>query len=223
MSEAPSELTPPAPNYRRAAYLTSAAKLSQCPPDEGWEVAFAGRSNAGKSSAINSLTGNSKLAKTSRTPGRTQLINFFQLSDCQRLVDLPGYGFAKVPLAVKQEWTRQLEKYLQERQCLRGLILLMDVRHPMQPFDQQMLNWAIEASMPVHILLTKADKLKKGPAGNTLLQVRAGLKAHGDLVSVQLFSALKHTGHEELLAVLKAWLTDASVYQDDEADTVEVE
>ena len=199
---------PGAPNYRRAAYLTSAAKLSQCPPDEGWEVAFAGRSNAGKSSAINSLTGNSKLAKTSRTPGRTQLINFFELSEQQRLVDLPGYGFAKVPLAVKREWTKQLENYLQQRECLRGLVLLMDVRHPLQAFDRLMLDWALAAAMPVHILLTKADKLKKGPATSTLLKVRGELEPHRELVSVQLFSALKHSGHEQLLAVLNAWLTD---------------
>jgi GTP-binding protein len=209
---------PSAPNYRGAEFLTSASKLSQCPADSGWEVAFAGRSNAGKSSAINSLTGNKKLAKTSKTPGRTQLINFFQLSQDQRLVDLPGYGFAKVPLAVKREWTKQLENYLQKRESLRGLILLMDVRHPMQPFDQQMLNWALEASMPVHILLTKADKLKRGPASSALLKVRSELKPHGQLASVQLFSATKHSGHEELIKVLNAWLTDASVYDDDADD-----
>ncbi len=216
MSATDSGCAPGAPNYRRAAYLTSAAKFSQCPTDEGWEVAFAGRSNAGKSSAINSLTGNSKLAKTSRTPGRTQLINFFAVSDSQRLVDLPGYGFAKVPLAVKREWTRQLEAYLQQRQCLRGLILMMDVRHPLQDFDRQMLEWALAATMPVHILLTKSDKLKRGPASATLHKVRAQLAPHRDLVSAQLFSALKHTGHEELLNVLNAWLTDSSVYGEDE-------
>ncbi len=208
MSETLSNPAPAVPNYRKVAYLTSAAKVSQCPPDEGWEVAFAGRSNAGKSSVINSLTGNSKLAKTSRTPGRTQLINFFELSESQRLVDLPGYGFAKVPLAVKKEWTRQLENYLQQRQCLRGMVLVMDVRHPLQPFDQQMLDWALAASMPVHILLTKADKLKRGPASSTLLKVRAALEAQTALVSVQLFSSLKHSGHEDLLAVLNGWLTD---------------
>ena len=195
------------PNYRGAQFLTSAAKLSQCPPDEGWEVAFAGRSNAGKSSAINSLTTNNKLAKTSKTPGRTQLINFFALSESQRLVDLPGYGFAKVPLKVKQEWTRQLENYLQKRQCLRGLIVLMDIRHPLQPFDQQMLDWAASADMPVHILLTKADKLKRGAANATLLQVRSALEPLGERASVQLFSALKHTGHEEMTATLDNWLT----------------
>jgi GTP-binding protein len=205
----PEHSTAPAtPDYRRAQFLTSAAKVSQCPPDGGWEVAFAGRSNAGKSSAINSLTNNKKLAKTSKTPGRTQLINFFELSESQRLVDLPGYGFAKVPLAVKREWTKQLENYLQNRQCLRGLILLMDIRHPLQPFDQQMLDWALQAAMPVHILLTKADKLKRGAASTALLQVRASLKDNADLVSVQLFSALKHDGHKELIAVLDRWLTD---------------
>ena len=195
------------PIYRGAQFLTSAAKLNQCPPDEGWEVAFAGRSNAGKSSAINSLTNNNKLAKTSKTPGRTQLINFFALSESQRLVDLPGYGFAKVPLKVKQEWTRQLENYLQKRQCLRGLIVLMDIRHPLQPFDQQMLDWAASADMPVHILLTKADKLKRGAANATLLQVRSALEPLGERASVQLFSALKHTGHEEMTATLDIWLT----------------
>ena len=215
MHDAVTPESPGRPSYRAARFLTSAAKLAQCPPDSGWEVAFAGRSNAGKSSAINSLTGNRKLARTSRTPGRTQLINFFELSDSQRLVDLPGYGFAKVPQAVKQAWTRQLENYLQRRQSLRGLVLMMDARHPLQPFDQQMLEWAVQAAMPVHILLTKADKLKKGPAKNTLLKVRTQLAEHGDLVTVQLFSALKHTGHDQLIEVLDAWLTDSSVYEEE--------
>lgn len=203
------------PNYITAEFLTSASKLNQCPADLGWEVAFAGRSNAGKSSAINTLTGNRKLARTSKTPGRTQLINFFRLSEEQRLVDLPGYGFAKVPLAVKREWTRQLERYLQERRCLRGLILLMDVRRPLLEFDRMMLDWAVAAGMPVHVLLTKADKLKKGPAKSTLLQVRSELTDQADMVSVQLFSALKKTGLEELCKVLNAWLTDLSVLEDE--------
>jgi len=206
-----------APNYRQAQFLTSAAKVSQCPLDEGWEVAFAGRSNAGKSSAINSLTDNKKLARTSRTPGRTQLINFFQLSDSQRLVDLPGYGYAKVPMAIKREWNKQLENYLQQRESLRGLILLMDSRRPMQPFDEQILQWALSAHMPVHILLTKSDKLKKGPAKSTLLKLRSQLSAHKNTVSVQLFSALKHTGHEELTRVLNAWLTDTGTYDEEGA------
>ncbi len=206
------------PNYRSAQFLTSAAKVSQCPPDEGWEVAFAGRSNAGKSSAINSLTDNKKLARTSRTPGRTQLINFFQLSDNQRLVDLPGYGYAKVPMAIKREWNKQLENYLRQRESLRGLVLLMDSRRPMQPFDEQMLQWALTANMPVHILLTKSDKLKKGPAKSALLKLRSQLAQHRDCISIQLFSALKHTGHKELIAVLNTWLTDTGVYKQSAED-----
>jgi GTP-binding protein len=220
MDKADSSITVTAPRYRQAEFLTSARKVSQCPPDEGWEVAFAGRSNAGKSSAINSLTNNKKLARTSKTPGRTQLLNFFSLSEQQRLVDLPGYGFAKVPQAVKQAWIKQLEGYLQRRESLRGLILLMDARHPLQPFDEQMLSWAITANMPVHILLTKSDKLKKGPAKAAMLQVQAKLQEHRTLVSVQLFSALKHTGHQQLTAVLDDWLTDTSVY---EAESVEAD
>ena len=196
-----------APNYRAAEFLTSARKVSQCPPDSGYEVAFAGRSNAGKSSAINSLTQNKKLARTSKTPGRTQLLNFFALTEDQRLVDLPGYGFAKVPKAVKQAWIKELEGYLQRRESLRGLILLMDSRHPMQPFDEQMLSWAVAANMPVHILLTKSDKLKKGPAKAAMLKVSAEVQEHKELVSVQLFSSLKHTGHQELIRVLNTWLT----------------
>lgn len=204
------------PNFRAAQFLTSASKLKQCPADKGWEVAFAGRSNAGKSSAINALTGNRKLARTSKTPGRTQLINFFSISEQQRLVDLPGYGYAKVPEAVKREWVRQLEYYLQHRQCLRGMILLMDVRRPLQDFDRMMLDWSLAATMPVHILLTKADKLKKGPAKSTLLQVRDQLTmAESELVSVQLFSALKKTGMEPLTEVLNGWLTEGSAVEDE--------
>ncbi len=207
MTETPEIDALAAPDYRRAEFLTSAADWAGCPADEGREVAFAGRSNAGKSSAINSLTGNSRLARTSRTPGRTQLINFFRLGDRQRLVDLPGYGFARVPLAVKQAWTRQMELYLQRRQSLRGLILLMDVRHPLQPFDLQMLNWCVAADMPVHLLLTKADKLKRGAAQAALMQVRKGLQAYGDLASVQLYSAVSHAGRDQLVAVLDGWLS----------------
>lgn len=205
------KISPKVPDFHSAEFLTSAAKLNQCPPDNGWEVAFAGRSNAGKSSAINSLTKNKKLARTSKTPGRTQLINFFSLTEEQRLVDLPGYGYAKVPESVKKEWAKTLEAYLQHRQCLRGMILLMDVRHPMQPFDQQLLNWATSAEMPVHILLTKSDKLKNGPAQSALLKLRQGLRSYDDLVSAQLFSALKHKGHKELIDVLNHWLCDTDV------------
>lgn len=209
----------PRPVYRKASFLTSAAKFSQCPPDEGWEVAFAGRSNAGKSSAINSLTGNRKLARTSRTPGRTQLINFFDLGPSQRLVDLPGYGYAKVPKKMKDAWNRQLEAYLQERQSLRGLVLLMDIRHPLQPFDEQLIAWGAAASMPIHVLLTKADKLSRGAGKQEMLKVRGRLAHLEDLASVQLFSALKHQGHEELIVVLDRWLTDASVLEPESTDS----
>ena len=198
-------------NFRRATFLQSASQLSNAPPDSGSEVAFAGRSNAGKSSAINTLTENSKLARTSRTPGRTQLINFFSLSETQRIVDLPGYGYAKVPLKMKREWNRHMENYLQHRQSLRGLILLMDVRHPLTDQDEQMIAWASAATMPVHVLLTKADKLKKGPAKSSLLGVQARLLEFGDLVSAQLFSSLKREGLKELEKKLTAWLTDDSV------------
>ena len=204
-------------DFHQAQFLQSASNLSNAPPDGGSEVAFAGRSNAGKSSAINTLTGNRKLARTSRTPGRTQLINFFSLSDDQRLVDLPGYGYAKVPLKMKQAWNRHMEQYLQRRQSLRGLILLMDVRHPLTDADEQMLNWAAAAEMPVRVLLTKADKLKRGPAKSTLLAVQARLLEFGDLASAQLFSSLKGDGLPALRKKLQNWLTDDSVLT--EADT----
>jgi GTP-binding protein len=198
--------------------LTSAARLAKCPPDTGAEVAFAGRSNAGKSSAINTLTDNKKMAKTSKTPGRTQLINFFTISEQQRLVDLPGYGYAKVPLEVKNEWQKHLEHYLRERQSLAGLVLLMDCRHPLQDFDRMMLSWAQSCEMPVHILLTKADKLKKGPANNTLHAVRRELLSM-EGVSVQLFSSLKRSGLEGLVSIMSDWLTlPQQVVGDSEAD-----
>lgn len=209
---------PTAPLYNGAAFLTSARKLNQCPDDSGWEVAFSGRSNAGKSSAINCLTSNKKLARTSKTPGRTQLINFFALSEQQRLVDLPGYGFAKVPLAVKRDWQQQMAIYLWERQSLRGLIQLMDVRHPLQEFDKMMLDWAFQAQMPVHVLLTKADKLKKGPAKSSQLQVQRETAQYGDNISIQLFSALKGSGLAELKSVLNHWLTDTSVYEAEDGE-----
>jgi GTP-binding protein len=215
-ANSPDKSPPGGLNFRAAQFQTSAGQLSGCPPDEGWEVAFAGRSNAGKSSAINSLTDNSKLARTSRTPGRTQLLNFFTLSPTQRLVDLPGYGYARVPEAVKRAWARQIEQYLQHRRSLRGLVLVMDVRHPLRDFDRRMIEWCGAAHMPVHILLTKADKLKRGPAQSTLLKVRGTLADRADLVSVQLFSALKHTGLDELRRVLNAWLTDISVLDEEE-------
>ncbi|MEH6471396.1 MAG: ribosome biogenesis GTP-binding protein YihA/YsxC [Halopseudomonas sp.] len=196
-------------HYNAARYLISANKFSQCPEDDGAEVAFAGRSNAGKSSAINALTNNSKLARISKTPGRTQLINFFELNrpEC-KLVDLPGYGYAKVPMAMKVHWQKHLDEYLQKRQCLNGVVLVMDIRHPMKEFDQMMVEWCKESEMPLHILLTKADKLKRGPAQSTMLTLRKQLKAElGELVSVQVFSALKKTGIDTLQQRLDGWLS----------------
>ena len=192
--------------YRQATFLISANHLHQLPDENGVEVAFAGRSNAGKSSALNTLTENRNLARTSKTPGRTQMINYFSLDEQRRLVDLPGYGFAKVPEKVKKHWQATLEGYLRQRQCLQGLVMVMDIRHPLKPFDIQMLNWCQGVQMPVHIILTKADKLKHGAACNTLQQVRRTLKQDYPGATAQLFSALKREGVEELRAVLDRWL-----------------
>jgi GTP-binding protein len=192
--------------YRRAAFLISAGQPRQFPQGDGAEVAFAGRSNAGKSSAINTLCGNKSLAKTSKTPGRTRLINFFSLDQHRRLVDLPGYGYAKVPDKTKREWEQLMEAYLQQQRTLRGLIIIMDIRHPMKDFDWQMLEWCHYYQLPAHVLLTKADKLKRGAQQNSLLAVRKILKDSGSDATVQIFSALKQTGLEELVARLNQWL-----------------
>lgn len=197
-------------NFNTVKFLISAQTLQQCPADNGCEVAFAGRSNAGKSSAINALTRNKGLARTSKTPGRTQLINHFEIEPDKRLVDLPGYGYAKVPKALKAKWDRNLAEYLQNRSSLSGLILLMDIRHPLQDYDQQMLNWAAQAGLPVHILLTKADKLKRGPAMSSLLGVEKLLRDMDPgftLLSAQIFSSLKKTGLPELEEKLTSWLS----------------
>jgi GTP-binding protein len=190
-------------NFQIARFLTSASTLEQCPPDIGAEVAFCGRSNAGKSSAINALTHQKSLARTSKTPGRTQLINFFELSDTIRLVDLPGYGYAKVPVSVKDHWRRHLDDYLTARECLKGMVLLVDIRHPLKEFDQSMITWSVQSSLPLHILLTKADKLKRGGQQNALLGVR---KALPEGVTVQVFSATKRQGLEALKETLSGWL-----------------
>jgi GTP-binding protein len=206
--------------YTNTHFVKSAAKLSQCPMDILREVAFAGRSNAGKSSALNRLTGHKKLARTSKTPGRTQLINYFQIGELPlALVDLPGYGFAKVPLAVKNEWQRELDNYLQNRDALIGLVLLMDIRHPLKEFDNAMIQWAKRSEMPLHILLTKADKLKRGPAQSALLQVRKAVSSLGKLVSVQTYSSLNGEGTDELQKRLNSWLLPP---EDVAAETEEV-
>ena len=189
-----------------AKFLTSAAKVSQCPTDTGYEVAFAGRSNAGKSSAINTLTRQKSLARTSKTPGRTQLINFFDIDDERRIVDLPGYGYAKVPGQMKDEWGKLIDGYLRQRDCLRGLVLMMDVRRPLTDFDRQMLDWCAHTGLPAHCLLTKADKFKYGKAKSQLLATQKELAPYDGLVTAQLFSSLKKTGMEEALQRIADWL-----------------
>lgn len=198
-------MSTPTINYQQATFLTSAPDIRALPSDEGIEVAFAGRSNAGKSSALNTLTRQKSLARTSKTPGRTQLINVFQLNEHQRLIDLPGYGFAKVPLAVKEKWQRSLSEYLQKRNSLKGLVVLMDIRHPLKDLDQDLIHWAVASELPVRLLLTKADKLSPGPRKKALLEVtEAALAFMGD-VQVQVFSSLSKQGLPELEQALTHW------------------
>lgn len=191
--------------YHRALFLISAAKPAQFPKDGAAEVAFAGRSNAGKSSAMNTLCQNKNLARISKTPGRTQLINFFNLDQQRRLVDLPGYGYAKVPLAVRLGWQRLMENYLGDRNNLRGVVIIMDIRHPLTEYDRNMLDWCQHFKTPAHILLTKADKLSRGAAAKSLLLVKKTLKEEGSAATAQLFSSLNKIGIDELEAVLDAW------------------
>lgn len=193
-------------NYNHIQFQMSAELFSQLPADTSAEVAFAGRSNAGKSSALNAITGFKRLARTSKTPGRTQLINFFRLETGHYLVDLPGYGYAKVPENIKKRWKKSLTQYITERESLKGIILLMDIRHPLKPFDWQMIEWTTSHDLPIHILLTKSDKFKRGAAHNTLLAVRKALKDYQDFVTIQLFSAQNGTGIEEVQQKLDVWL-----------------
>ena len=188
---------------RKAEFLMSAPKLNLCVEDTGYEIAFAGRSNAGKSSAINALTNQKQLARASKRPGRTQMINFFSLGNPdQRLVDLPGYGYAAVPEAMKLVWQKELENYLIHRQSLQGLVLLMDIRHPLQHFDVMMLEWAYSRKLFVHVLLTKSDKLNRGPASKVLQEVQQQLKKMKLQFSIQLFSSMNKQGLEELASVM---------------------
>ena len=188
--------------YRSARYVISAHQLKQLPADSGYEVAFAGRSNAGKSSAINTLTEQKSLARTSKTPGRTQQIVIFDLDEERRIADLPGYGYAKVPEKLRAHWQKVLQRYFEERECLRGVVLVMDIRHPMKPFDQQMLAWCSAIGLPCHVLLTKADKLKRGPAQAALHKVRRALP---EGASAQVFSASNREGMDVLIRQLNEW------------------
>nr|WP_211842010.1 MULTISPECIES: ribosome biogenesis GTP-binding protein YihA/YsxC [unclassified Pseudoalteromonas] len=192
--------------YNTASFVTSAPDITKLPADTGIEVAFAGRSNAGKSSALNALT-DQKLARTSKTPGRTQLINTFELADVDdmRLIDLPGYGFAKVPIEMKKKWQKSLGEYLQKRQSLKGIVILMDIRHPLKDLDRDLINWAIGSEIPVLALLTKADKLKQGARKAQVLQVRRELSTLDGDITVHAFSSLKGTGLPEVAKKLDEW------------------
>jgi GTP-binding protein len=194
------------PFYQRAHFLTAAGRVDQAPADEGREVAFAGRSNAGKSSAINALCHQKGLARTSKTPGRTQQLVFFELDETRRLVDLPGYGYAKVSEAIKLQWQHQMAAYLEQRQSLVGLSIVMDSRHPLAEFDRQMLAWGMRADLPMLLLLTKADKLKTGAARATQLSVERTVSNLGAQAEVILFSALQRQGVMAAQGVLDRWL-----------------
>jgi GTP-binding protein len=190
--------------YADAKFVLSANAPEQFLPDTGREVAVAGRSNAGKSSVINVIVNRRQFARTSKTPGRTQLVNFFLLRDEERLVDLPGYGFARVSTAVQRHWGELLQTYFESRMSLRGLLLVVDARRMLSDFDRQMLSFADSVNLPVHVLLTKADKLKRGQASSALLQVQKELDGKA---GVQLFSATKRQGIDEARDVLEQFLS----------------
>ncbi|MGR6774205.1 ribosome biogenesis GTP-binding protein YihA/YsxC [Pectobacterium brasiliense] len=194
-------------NYHMTRFIISAPDIRHLATDSGIEVAFAGRSNAGKSSALNTLTNQKNLARTSKTPGRTQLINLFQVVEGVRLVDLPGYGYAEVPEQMKIKWQRALGEYLQKRNSLKGLVVLMDIRHPLKDLDQQMIQWAVDVQLPVLVLLTKADKLASGARKTQLNMVReAVLPFMGD-IQVEAFSSLKKLGVDKLRQKLDNWFS----------------
>ena len=202
----PTGVPPPNP-FAQARFLMSCASLDQCPLDATPELAFAGRSNSGKSSALNALCSQKALARVSKTPGRTQLINLFELPNgAGRLVDLPGYGYAQVPERTRRDWARMVGRFVEQRPNLQGLVLIMDCRHPLTDHDRQMLAWIAIAQRACHVLLTKSDKLGHGAASKTLLEVRREIEKLGVPAGVQLFSALSHRGVEEARQALQALL-----------------
>ncbi len=212
----------PASNlFRHAVFETSAAKPNGLPPasPQRPEIAFVGRSNAGKSSALNTLAGHTRLAFVSKTPGRTQLINFFRLPNEARLVDLPGYGYAAVPEEVRRQWVALLEHYLRKRTNLIGLVLIMDSRRPLTELDQQMITWFLPTANPMHILLTKSDKLTRQEATRTLREVREAIAVYGGQITAQLFSSLKKTGIEEAEIVIGGWLAGCTGDSSSEAES----
>ena len=194
------------PDFQRAAFLTAAADLAGTPPDSGREVAFAGRSNAGKSSAINTICHQKALARTSKTPGRTQQLIFVRIDDERRLVDLPGYGFARVALAVKERWQGLMARYLSQRESLRGLVVVMDIRHPLGELDRQMIDWGAGGGLPLLLLLTKADKLKRGAVQSAVASVRRAVAGSAVSIDVLAFSATSRSGLEAAQAQLSEWL-----------------
>ena len=209
------DLTQKSISFNSARFLISASRLDECPPDFGAEVAFAGRSNAGKSSALNAITVNGKLARTSKTPGRTRLINFFSLNkENRRLVDLPGYGYAKVSRDMKDDWQKHLGHYLNDRRCLRGLVLVMDIRHPLTDFDQMMVDWCEHNKLPLMILATKADKLKFGQAKTAMLGIAGKLKKYECVEHLIMFSATSKLGLEECRGTLTDWLEASELAED---------
>ena len=203
------------PLFQNATFYISAHHLSDLPPPAGIEVAFAGRSNAGKSSALNTLANHNRLAYVSKQPGRTQLINFFSLGNDRFLVDLPGYGYAKVPASMRAHWQMTLSKYLSHRSTLYGLVLVMDCRHPLTPLDRQMLDWFAPSGRPIHVLLTKSDKLSRNAANQTLQAVKKELQNTWGNCTIQLFSSLKKQGAEEAETVIGAWLKDDPLVSDE--------
>lgn len=194
-------------HYQNTQFVTSAPDIRHLPDDVGVEIAFAGRSNAGKSSSLNRLTNQKSLAKTSKTPGRTQLINLFKVADGCHIVDLPGYGFAQVPLEMKKKWQKSLGEYLQKRENLKGLVVLMDIRHPMKDLDRQLVSWAIDCHIPVQVLLTKADKMKSGARKAQELMVRKDVETMGGEVHVAAFSSTSGQGVDILRQRLDQWYT----------------
>lgn len=205
----PTGVAPPNP-FAQAQFLMSCASLDQCPRDAVPELAFAGRSNSGKSSALNALCGQKALARVSKTPGRTQLINLFELPNgTGRLVDLPGYGYAQVPERTRKDWARMVGRFVEQRPNLQGLVLIMDCRHPLTDHDRQMLAWIAVAQRACHVLLTKADKLGHGAASKTLLEVRRDIEKLGVPAGVQLFSSLSHRGVDEARDALSKLLTNS--------------
>jgi GTP-binding protein len=201
------------PLFRHAAFEISVAKPSGLPTTAAAEIAFAGRSNSGKSSAINTLVGHTRLAFVSKTPGRTQLINVFRMKNGAALVDLPGYGYAQVPLAIRLQWQGLLEHYLSRRPNLVGLVLIMDSRRPLTELDWKMIGWFGATGRPIHCLLTKSDKLSRQEQTKTLNATRAALADHGEQITVQMFSSLKKTGMDEAEKIIGQWLGDDAVIE----------